>query len=199
MATLGRSVVASITHGGAASPTVHAQARQLDEHARRVLGHATTRDRTTERRKVAVEPIIEGELAQIGTGIETGCKGAGATLVHCDPVELQKAVGEIIDNAAQALEGRQGGWIRATVEHRNSEVTITVLDNGTGMDRATEQHALDALEGRWSGHLGMGLSLVRASAERNHGTLQIRSLEGKGTMVRLALPAWPEHAEPSGA
>jgi len=67
---------------------------------------------------------------------------------------------------------------------------ISISDEGVGMPKAVLKQALDPFfttkEQRRGG--GLGLSQVRSLADDSGGKLQIESLEGKGTTVRLRLP-----------
>jgi signal transduction histidine kinase len=71
---------------------------------------------------------------------------------------------------------------------------VEVIDGGKGMNRETLDKAgspffttKDAEEGS-----GLGLSIARRIIEEHHGTLEIESEPGKGTMIRLRLPALAE-------
>ena len=44
-------------------------------------------------------------------------------------------------------------------------------------------------QGRAHGGSGLGLTLAKAAVERHGGTIRVRSREGLGTVVAVALPA----------
>jgi Histidine kinase-, DNA gyrase B-, and HSP90-like ATPase len=62
---------------------------------------------------------------------------------------------------------------------------ITVRDNGKGMDEATQARVFDPFyTTRKTRHVGLGLPLFKAAAERCNGDLTISSQVGVGTTLR---------------
>ena len=65
------------------------------------------------------------------------------------------------------------------------QLVITVSDNGGGMDETTLAKVVDPFyTSRTTRHVGLGIPLLRAAAERCNGDLIITSQVGKGTMLR---------------
>lgn len=65
------------------------------------------------------------------------------------------------------------------------ELSVTITDNGRGMDEETLQQVDDPFfTTRTTRKVGMGISLFKASAQRASGDLVVQSYEGKGTTVR---------------
>ena len=65
-----------------------------------------------------------------------------------------------------------------------NRLTITVQDNGRGMDEETVRRASDPYyTTRTTRHVGMGLALLKAAAEGCNGHLEITSVLGAGTRV----------------
>jgi hypothetical protein len=64
------------------------------------------------------------------------------------------------------------------------QLVITVRDNGRGMDEATLAQVVDPFyTTRKTRHVGLGIPLFQAAAERCNGNLSITSQVGKGTAV----------------
>ena len=69
-------------------------------------------------------------------------------------------------------------------------VVLTVRDNGVGMDRATQERAIEPFFttkpiGKGT---GLGLSMVYGFARQTGGTVEIESAPARGTTVRLLMP-----------
>ena len=91
---------------------------------------------------------------------------------------LQRVVLEAITNALKHSGAR---CLRLSARANNGEVEVCIDDDGHGFD--TSRHAA-----------GLGLSNMRARAQRIGAQLRIQSHPGKGTTVRLYLPRAPAGA-----
>lgn len=110
-------------------------------------------------------------------------------------VAPRRALGQVllglVRNAAEASAPDQP--VRLTVEEREGEVRIAVIDRGVGMSpevlsRAGEPFFTTRSPGAG---LGLGLFLARLLAERLGGRLTLRSAASQGTTVTLSLPRQP--------
>jgi two-component system OmpR family sensor kinase len=72
---------------------------------------------------------------------------------------------------------------------------VEVADRGPGMaphhaDRAFERfYRADPARSRRHGGSGLGLSIVAATVAAHHGTTRLDTAAGRGTTVRIELPA----------
>lgn len=99
--------------------------------------------------------------------------------------ELSLHILDLMENALAA--GAQ--HIRVTVEEdtRANTLTITVADDGCGMDTETQARAVDPYyTTRMTRHVGLGLPLIKAAAERCAGGFELNSRVGKGTTVMVS-------------
>ena len=63
-------------------------------------------------------------------------------------------------------------------------LTLRILDDGSGMDQATIERALDPFfTTKDNKRVGLGLSLLSQAAEETGGRLTVESSEGKGTQI----------------
>ena len=125
----------------------------------------------------------------------------GLPNVMIDPNQLKNALLNLCLNARDAMP--EGGTltistarIRATRERSmlipgQTYVVLTVTDTGVGMSedvmhRACEPFFTTKPLGQGT---GLGLSMIYGFAQQSGGDVLIRSQEGKGTEVALALPA----------
>lgn len=83
---------------------------------------------------------------------------------------------------------RSGGTL--TIRASQSGI-LTVSDTGTGIPEDSLEHIferfyrVDKARSRASGGSGLGLAIVRSMVERNHGSIQVESVFGKGTTFTL--------------
>jgi hypothetical protein len=69
-------------------------------------------------------------------------------------------------------------------DHATDLLAITVRDNGRGMDQTQLQRVYDPFfTTRRTRHVGLGVPLFKAAAERCNGDLVVRSESGKGTTL----------------
>jgi two-component system nitrogen regulation sensor histidine kinase NtrY len=115
----------------------------------------------------------------------------------CDSRQVSQALINILKNAAEAVESRNGsnavlspGWIGVTVREEHTDnaqrlVYVEVEDNGRGLpqenrDRLTEPYVTTRAKGT-----GLGLAIVKKVMEDHNGDLSIEDREGGGARVSL--------------
>lgn len=109
--------------------------------------------------------------------------------VHIDPAQLTTALLNLALNARDAQEHK--GDICVTLERRDSGFAeISVIDAGTGMTAEQLEHAVEPFYTTKNDNQGngLGLSMVYGFSKQSGGDLEIESVPGKGTTVRLVLP-----------
>ena len=110
-----------------------------------------------------------------------------AAYVIADSTQLVRAVGNILQNAAEA--GAKSIRITAHETEERGFLEIMVDDNGSGMDR-------DVMEKAWSpffttrgvDHHGLGLPAAMHVISQAQGRIAIVSEQGKGSTVAMYLP-----------
>ena len=111
--------------------------------------------------------------------------------------ELALHILDILQNSVEAGATR----VELTVvEDRLADVlTITVNDNGRGMAAATVAQVLNPFyTSRQTRHVGLGLPLYAAAAERAGGALTIGSEPGRGTTVQATFQYSHPDRQPLG-
>ena len=117
----------------------------------------------------------------------------GIPPIVADREELRRALINIIRNGIQAMDGTGSILIQSSSE--GGGVSISVTDFGKGvpadmLDKLFMPNFSTKTDG-----MGLGLAIVRKTVEDLHGTVTLKSEEGKGTTVSVWLPA----ADPEGA
>lgn len=94
----------------------------------------------------------------------------------------------VVLNAKQAI-GEKGD-ISIAIEQSNGSVIVTVDDTGNGIPSSMLESLFRPSQSNRPGGLGVGLYQCKQIVEAHHGTIQLRSEEGKGTHVRIELPIY---------
>ncbi len=115
-----------------------------------------------------------------------------ASHLLADPIRLKQVLLIILDNAIR--NNLPGGSIQFETFMENGHCVICISDTGKGIP----SHSLDKVYDRffkvnnqasadYRGS-GLGLSIAKSLIEGQNGTIQITSLSGKGTQVKLLFP-----------
>ncbi|HKW78083.1 MAG TPA: sensor histidine kinase [Candidatus Limnocylindria bacterium] len=94
-----------------------------------------------------------------------------------DVRDLVTVVGNLVDNAIDAVTGRSGAWVEVSVHSEPEGVTVRVHDSGPGVDeRAVDEIFREGFTTKTGGtHFGLGLALVRQVAERHGGWVRVQN------------------------
>ncbi|MCW8985452.1 MAG: HAMP domain-containing histidine kinase [Thermoanaerobaculales bacterium] len=117
---------------------------------------------------------------------------AGLPEVTVDKGRLQNVLRRLLDNALRFTP--EGGSVRLRTRQDQDDVMIEVVDSGVGIpaDRVTDAFQAFVQLHRQPGEnregYGLGLPLCRRMVEAVGGTLELTSIEGKGTTVTVRLP-----------
>ncbi len=100
------------------------------------------------------------------------------------------AVHNLVDNALKF--SRAGDTVEVRAFEDGASIVLEVADTGPGIADADAPHVWEELyRGKGARQIpgsGLGLTLVRAIAERHGGRVSLRSRAGRGTVVTLRLP-----------
>lgn len=117
-------------------------------------------------------------------------------LVKGDPEQLRQVCWNLSRNALQAMQG--GGTLQASLRNTtNHRVHLTFADSGRGMTADQVEHLFEPFSST-TGGTGLGLSIVYQIIRDHGGTINVRSRLGKGTTIRIELPA-AERSEPKAS
>jgi two-component system sensor histidine kinase HydH len=114
---------------------------------------------------------------------------------------LANALENLVRNAYEAMP--QGGTLTVRTQREDTDgagVVLSVEDTGEGMDARARERAFDEFFTTKATGSGLGLAFVRRVVEAHGGEVSLTSREGRGTIVRLRLPAQgvPESAPSPG-
>ncbi len=119
-------------------------------------------------------------------------------LLPCDARQIRQALTNLLKNAIEAIQGREGqvsegeepgslprGRIAVSVVSGVGETRIDIEDNGRGLplderDRLTEPYVTTRSKGT-----GLGLAIVKKIMEDHGGELTLEDREGGGACIRM--------------
>ncbi|MBN1577844.1 MAG: hypothetical protein JW913_14885 [Chitinispirillaceae bacterium] len=119
----------------------------------------------------------------------------GIPIVKGNRQHLEQVVINLVRNACQALEDMdQAVTISTAFDAAQRMVTLTVTDEGAGMDEETRRNALTPYFTTKGGEgTGLGLPICKNIVTLHRGSISIESARGGGTTIRVALPVTPAH------
>jgi len=116
--------------------------------------------------------------------------------IRADRVRLQEALYNLLDNAVKY--SREHGEVRLMTRRRDGEIELSVSDNGTGIAKEDLPRVFErfyrADKARTAKNIrgtGLGLAIVKHIAQLHGGRVEAESELGKGTTIRVVLPAGP--------
>jgi signal transduction histidine kinase len=107
------------------------------------------------------------------------------------PLDLQRCLGNLIDNAV-----KYGQQAQVTVDRVNGAARIRVRDSGPGIPPAEQTRVFDPFyrvetsRSRESGGTGLGLTIARNIAEQHGGSIALANHPDGGLEVTLMLPEY---------
>ena len=125
--------------------------------------------------KERIDPSIDGQVSVSG-----------------DPFLLELAIGHVLQNALEAKGDGREVTLHARAESEAgvvSVVKISVIDSGCGIEEKELGQIFSPFFTTKEGHDGLGLSMACRFVEMHSGLIRVKSVEGEGTEVEIALPA----------
>jgi len=183
---------------------MHVEAKRLDGDIQNLLDTARITDTGVKLRLVWTDPadIFTASIRQRSHRIATHKLAVDVDpklpLVNVDPVLLEQAIGQLIENAVKYSPVGSGIAIAGRVE--DGQVVLSITDEGVGL---TEEEASHLFRRAYRGRrhlgnvagLGLGLWIARIFVAANGGTLSAHSPgPGRGTTMSIRLPVAPSIA-----
>lgn len=109
--------------------------------------------------------------------------------VRGDPLILGQTLNSLVANALEAMP--RGGRLHVATrgDRARGTVEVRIADTGHGLADDGAEEAFEPFRTHKHGGLGLGLALSRRVIERLGGTLDLASMEGKGAVATIRMPA----------
>jgi signal transduction histidine kinase len=114
--------------------------------------------------------------------------------VTTDAERLRQALVNILDNAVQAVAGRQADIRLRTLRIDGRRLAIVVTDNGSGIAPEDLPRLFDPYFTTRRTGTGIGLAISRNIIDGLGGRITVNSARDRGTEVRIELPLDPANA-----
>jgi nitrogen-specific signal transduction histidine kinase/CheY-like chemotaxis protein len=119
-------------------------------------------------------------------------------LISGDPGGMQQALGHILANAVEATP--EGSSVTVTAQMEGGEAVLSVTDVGPGMTPGVQARVFEPFFTTKPGATGLGLCLAHGIVARHGGQIEVDSVAGRGTTVRVKFPVeGVSRAEPARA
>jgi two-component system NtrC family sensor kinase len=138
-----------------------------------------------------VKPTFKTIAAFDTNALQTGHQVRGF------PSQLNQVFTNFIVNGCQAIEERQKleqtrdpGVIRLSTQVLDNQLAIDIADDGCGMPDAVKARLFEPFfttKGADKG-TGLGLGICRGIVNEHGGSIEVESMEGRGTTFRILLP-----------
>ncbi|MCF6296471.1 MAG: ATP-binding protein [Flavobacteriaceae bacterium] len=109
-------------------------------------------------------------------------------IAKLDKIQLTRVITNLITNAIHASKDNENPKILVTVSEANTNVIITVLDNGTGILDEDKDKIFEPKFTTKSSGMGLGLPIVKNIVETYNGIITFESQLNKGTVFTVTLP-----------
>ncbi len=117
------------------------------------------------------------------TEVEFGSGLQGPFPILADPLRLDQALGNLIENAREA-----GTRVAIDAVRGGGSVHVHVCDDGSGVPEDVRPRLFQPFVSMRQGGTGLGLAIARKVAEAHGGTVVLGSREGWSTCFTLSLP-----------
>lgn len=137
----------------------------------------------------SLNAIVERALArsQVPANVRVARKLAvDLPSLVCDEERLERAFLDVIANAVQAMP--HGGHLSVKTRPSPDGVAAVFCDNGGGIAPQNLAKIFDPMFTTKPRGIGLGLTVVRRTAEQHGGRVEVKSALGHGTTVIITLP-----------
>ena len=145
----------------------------------------------------AKENFEFNQLEELGGEIQLKFSASNAVL-NADIVHITNIINNLIDNAIKYCD--KTPKIVITTTNQKNKIIISIQDNGKGIARDNLKYIFDKFYRVPTGNLhdikgfGLGLFYVKTIIEELKGTIQVKSILGKGSEFIITLPVYDKNA-----
>ncbi len=138
--------------------------------------------------------LVQREFAKAGVTIEQ--RLVPVPTVVCDPGQIAQVLINLLTNARDAMINHPDARILIELSASDGVVELAVTDTGSGIPEELLPHIFQpftttkgALGGSTTPGTGLGLAISHGIIESHGGSIEVQSVVGQGTTMRVRLPA----------
>jgi len=143
--------------------------------------------------KDTIEKSLESiRLEAESNNIEVDISGENISVEH-DPERISQVITNLMKNSILAIQPNKGK-IEVKIDDNPNDVTISVIDNGTGIPKDKQNdlfnkfYQVDATLTRERGGSGLGLAICKGIVDNHFGKIWVNSEEGHGSTFSFTIP-----------
>ena len=164
------------------------------------------KDRQPERQSVNMREIANEVVemllpraTEVGVALEIDAP-TDLGLVSIDAIGIHRALWNVIANGIDSCVGVTAAVVRVSLEHREAEQLIRVVDQGIGIAaHRMERIFVPFVSDKGSQGTGLGLAVSRKILREHGGDLTVSSVEGQGSTFELSVPVGTVRIDQTGS
>ena len=170
--------------------------RKISELVLDMLNYST--ERTPVRSSCDLNNVIQ-DIAE-GLGLAAGAANIRLELaldselpqVMADPTGMHRCVLNLLTNALDAVEGRDGAHVTVSTGRDGERAVVCVRDNGSGISNDVLPRIFDVfVSTKGERGTGLGLAVVKKIINEHAGEISVTSEPGQGAEFKIILPITP--------
>jgi two-component system, NtrC family, sensor histidine kinase PilS len=114
-----------------------------------------------------------------------------------DANRMKQVFWNLSTNALKAMPDGGALTISVTADDPRNEVSVTFSDEGVGMDERARDGYFQPFRSAFDEGTGLGAAIVYRLVEEHGGRIDLESVPGRGTSIRIAVPRVRSGAAPS--
>jgi signal transduction histidine kinase len=145
-----------------------------------------------------MDDLVEKAIERIQIPPEVKLKkqlGLNGTEVMVDEDEIRQVLVNLMENACQAMVS--GGTLKVGTKSHENMIQIDIADTGCGIPHEHLIKIFAPFFTTKSRGTGLGLAVVKKIIERHHGTIEVKSTVGEGTVFQIRIPRVQAAAAPA--
>jgi PAS domain S-box-containing protein len=147
--------------------------------------------------KINIRSVVEDCVGDFNTKysdlnvrlrLECDLKGSGE--IKADRIQIVSLLLNLLDNAYQSYDRPGRIELRCEDSESKKKISIIIKDNGSGISKKDLQKVFEPFFTSKAKGIGLGLTTCKQIVTTHGGSIDIKSIEGKGTSVKITLPTY---------
>jgi signal transduction histidine kinase len=130
--------------------------------------------------------LVAAEIRDRRIALHWDNRAPDKTCLGCSCPNLQQVVLNLTNNSIQAMP--EGGTLMFRSCRENDSLVMEVEDSGIGIPVEHRRHLFDPFFTSRPNGSGLGLWVTYQLVQKMHGTIQVETEPGRGSLFRVRLP-----------